>query len=359
MRTISIYLLVLATIFILQQTAAQEDYKQIVTELQQQKDKIIKQEKEALKFEVEAINKRLTKSQITAEEADNLKKRAAEKRALNIADRAAILDNKIGLLERNEGVLMPDIKTDSARATQIRIGIDIDGKPAKQFIFNRKIRSKELKYDRRTHSDFVLAVGLNNAIIDGQSLEDSPYKVGGSRFFEMGWQWRTRVFQNSNFLRFNYGVSFQFNGLKPKDNQYFVSDGTGQVQLEEFEFDLDKSKLRMDNLVFPLHLEFGPSKFKKTENTIRYSLRNQFRIGIGGYGGFNLGTRQKLKYERNGEKVKDKLKRGYNTSDFIYGLSAYAGFDGVLFYVKYDLNPIFQDALVEQRNISFGLRFDL
>ncbi|MFT6934914.1 MAG: hypothetical protein ACJAUQ_001305 [Maribacter sp.] len=359
MRTISIYLLALATLFIVQRTVAQEDYKQIVTELQLQKDKIIKQEKEALKFEVEEINKRLDKSQITTKEGDNLKKRAAEKRALNIADRTAIIDNKIALLERNEGVLMPDIKTESARATQIRVGIDLDGKPAEEFIFNRNIRNKEIKYDRRTHSDFILAVGLNNAIIDGQALEDSPYKVGGSRFFEFGWQWRTRVFQNSNFLRFNYGVSFQFNGLKPKDNQYFVPDRIGQVQLEEFEFDLDKSKLRMDNLVFPLHLEFGPSKLKKTENTIRYSLRNQFRIGIGGYGGFNLGTRQKLKYERNGKNVNDELKRGYNTSDFIYGLSAYAGFDGVLFYVKYDLNPIFQKAMVEQRNISLGFRFDL
>ncbi|MGB3152581.1 MAG: hypothetical protein WBB27_18135, partial [Maribacter sp.] len=195
--------------------------------------------------------------------------------------------------------------------------------------------------------------------IDGESLDETPYKVGGSRFFEMGWQWRTRVFNNSNFLRFNYGFSFQFNGLKPKDNQYFVANENGQTVLEEFDIELDKSKLRMDNLVFPVHFEFGPSKFRKTDETIRYSLHNQFRLGLGGYGGFNLGTRQKLKYDRNGENVKDKLKRGYNTSNFVYGLSAYAGFDGVLLYIKYDLNPIFKDALVEQRNISLGLRFDL
>jgi len=115
----------------------------------------------------------------------------------------------------------------------------------------------------------------------------------------------------------------------------------------------------MDNLVFPVHFEFGPSKFKESENKVRYSLRNQFRVGLGGYGGFNLGTRQKLKYDRNGENVKDKLKREYNTTNFVYGLSAYAGFDGVLLYLKYDLNPIFKDAEIEQRNISLGLRFDL
>lgn len=354
------YYLALFLIVFLENIQAQEIDQETqikVEQLKVGKEEIIKQEKEALKFEVEEINKRLSKGQISTEEADMLKKRAAEKRAMNIADRTAIANTKISLLERNEGILMPDIQTDSTKATQIRIGVDIDGKPVEEFIFDRK--NNDLKYDRRTYSDFVIAVGLNNAIIDGQSLEETPYKVGGSRFFELGWQWRTRVFENSNFLRLNYGIAFQFNGLKPKDNQYFATDADGQTVLEEFAFELDKSKLRMDNLIFPVHFEFGPSKVKKTENTIRYSLRNQFRVGLGGYGGFNLGTRQKLKYDRDGENVKDKLNRGYNTSDFIYGVSAYAGFDGVLLYVKYDLNPIFQDAAIEQRNISLGLRFDL
>ena len=218
---------------------------------------------------------------------------------------------------------------------------------------------KELKYDRRTYSDFVIAIGLNNVIMEGQSIQDTPYKVGGSRFFELGWQWRTRVFKNSNFMRLNYGVSFQFNGLKPKNDQYFVLDSNNQAVLEEFDVDLDKSKFRMDNLVFPVHLEFGPSKYKKSDKTVRYSIHNKFRLGVGIYGGFNLATRQKLKYKRNGENIKEKFKRNYNTNDFVYGLSAYAGFDGALLYVKYDLNPIFKNAVVKQNNISLGLRFDL
>jgi len=46
----------------------------------------------------------------------------------------------------------------------------------------------------------VLAFGLNNAIVEGESFDDSPYKIGGSRFFEIGWAWKTRVFKNSNFF---------------------------------------------------------------------------------------------------------------------------------------------------------------
>ena len=333
---------------------AQESYEQKITSLKEQKERVTKQEKDALKQEVARINIRLENGNITAEEAKKLKEVAAKKRALNIEDRHAIIDNKIALLERNKGEILRDDKKFEIFEDGVGFSININDEPWMLFEGKNKIP----KYDRRTYSDMVIAIGLNNAIIDGQSLNDSPYKIGGSRFFELGWAWRTRVFRNSNFMRLNYGFSFQFNGLKPDDNQYFV-DNNGQTELQEFEFDLNKSKLRIDNLVFPLHFEFGPSKVRKTEDKIRYSLQNQFRIGIGGYGGFNLGTRQKLKYKSEGDSVKDKFKRSYNTNNLIYGLSAYAGFDGVLLYAKYDLNPIFKNAAIEQRNVSLGLRFDL
>lgn len=334
----------------------QEDYQKKIEALKIEKQRIIEQEKDALKFEVKDINQRLEDGDISESEAKTLKEEAAKRRALNIENRVAIIENKIAWLERNEGEVLMLTELDTLEGDRVRIGLLIDGKPA--VTFNSKRWKKEIKYDRRTYSDFVMAIGLNNALIEGQSLNDSPYKIGGSRFFEMGWQWRTRVFKNSNWLRFNYGFSFQFNGLKPDGNRIFVQEGD-QTVLEEFEYDLDKSKFRMDNLVFPVHFEVGPSRLKKTERTMRYSIRNQFRLGFGGYGGFSLGTRQKLKYNRDGENVKDKLKRDYNSSDLIYGVSGYMGFDGVLLYLKYDLNPIFKDADVKQNNISLGLRFDI
>ncbi|QWX84188.1 hypothetical protein H0I23_00625 [Cellulophaga sp. HaHaR_3_176] len=351
-----LYIAILYFGFLTQNVLGQEDYKSKIINLNNLKSEITLQEKEALKAEVASIMKRVDTKEITEKEAQQLKEDAAKKRALNIENRLSIVDNEIALLERN-GDRMLVLPTGSK--VEINFGSKDGGDDR---LFGLKIDSDEnknkLQYDRRTSSDFVIAVGLNNAIIDNQSLDDSPYEIGGSRFFEMGWQWRTRVFKNTNFMRFNYGFSFQFNGLKAKDNQYFVVNN-GQTILEEFQYDLDKSKLRMDNLVFPIHFEFGPSKLTKTDKTIRYDVYKKFRFGIGGYGGFNLSTRQKLKYEIDGDKVKDKLKRGYNTSNLIYGLSAYAGFGGTQLYVKYDLNPIFKDAIVEQRNVSLGLRFDL
>lgn len=311
--------------------------------LKASKEQIIVEEKEALKKEVEAIMARQDANEITSEKAAILKKEAAERRALNIENRIAIIDNKIALLERN-----------GEDSSENKVSIFSDGKT----IDIQLGAPKERKYDLRTTSDLVFAVGLNNVITEGESLDDSDFKIGGSRFAELGWAWKTRVFKESNWLRVKYGFSFQFNGLKPTDNRYYVENGE-QTDLEVYPLDLKKSKFRQDNLVFPVHFEFGPSEKEEKENYFRYNTHNKLKFGIGGYAGFNLSSRQKLKFKENGEDVKLKLKDDYNTNNFIYGVSAYLGWRGTALYAKYDLNPIFKDNPIEQRNVSLGLRFDM
>lgn len=324
-----------------------------IEELKKLKEAIKDEEREFLKVEVEAINLRFEKGEITEAEADILKKEVAKKRALNIENRIAIINNKIDLLMRNEDGYQTD---DDGEVS--KIGFNFGNEEDSFAGIKIKNKNKPKKYDLRTSSDFVLAFGLNNAIIEGEKLDDSPYKFGGSRFFEIGWAWKTRVFKNSNFMRLKYGYSFQINGLKPNDNQYFVQQGN-QTVLQEFPEELKKSKLSITNLVFPVHFEFGPSKRIDRDTYFRYSTHNQFKIGIGGYAGFNIGTRQKLKYDLDGERVKDKQKRGFNTTNLVYGISGYVAIDEVALYVKYDLSPIFKDQAIKQNNISIGIRFDM
>lgn len=356
MRIIITYLLTACSFLCGYYLTAQEDetLKVKIEQLEQKKQDVEQSEREALKNEVERINQQLNNEEISFEQAQTLKKEAAELRAKNIENKVAIIENQIALLKRNGNY---NLNSETSSVELAIGGRDEEGNLLFGVQYNSGDQDKVV-YDRRTYGDPVIAFGLNNAITEGQSIEDSPYKIGGSRFFEIGWAWRTRVFKNSNFLRLHYGASFQFNGLKPVDNQYFVLND-GSAALQEFDQKLSKSKFRMDNLVLPFHLEFGPSKLERTNEKMRYDIHNQFRFGIGGYAGVNLGTRQKLKYELDGEKVKDKIKRDYNTSNFVYGLSAYMGFDSVLLYAKYDLNPIFKDAVNKQRNISVGLHLDL
>jgi hypothetical protein len=344
------------------QVQGQEAYQKKIKELKEQRELVVKQEKEALKNAITAIEARLEAGKITEEEAKQLKEAEAERRALNIKNRQAIIDNEIALLERNEGEVIAMKDSVSKKTKTIVIEYPDEDDDCEFFGIGCDYWDwdwdRHSRYDRRTFSDLVIAFGFSNADVEGLSLEASPYKLAGSRFFEIGWTWRTRVLQNSNWLRFHYGFSFQFNGIKPEGNQYFVNED-GQTTLQEFEFPLDKSKFRMDNLVVPVHFEVGPSRRRVSEHGVRYSLKNQFRFGFGGYGGLNIGARQKLKYRVDGDKKKDKLKGGYNTSDLIYGLSTYMGIDGFLLYFKYDLNPIFQDAEVEQNFIAFGVRLDI
>ena len=67
--------------------------------LEATKERIIEEEKEALKSTVENINERLELGQLDEAEANRLKQQAAEKHALNIENKLAIVDNKIALLQ--------------------------------------------------------------------------------------------------------------------------------------------------------------------------------------------------------------------------------------------------------------------
>lgn len=315
--------------------------------LENLKKTIQEQEREFLKKEVEFINQRLDKGEISAEEAEQLKAEAAKKRALNIENRMAIVENKIALLKRNETDYNDDLDE------SVSFGISL----GKFTGININSNNKPKRYDKRTTSDLVFAIGFNNAIGDGQKIGDN-YTFLTSGFVELGWAWKTRVFKDNNAVRLKYGFSFQWNKLSPKDDRYFVQDGN-TTTLEVFPSELKESEFRITNLVFPVHFEFGPSTKIERKNYYRYSTKRHLKIGIGGYAGFNIGTQQKLRFEENGDRVKQKIRRNYNATPFVYGLSGYIGYGTLGLYVKYDLNPMFENQSFDQHNLSMGFRFDL
>ncbi|MEH6535396.1 MAG: hypothetical protein V7719_03310 [Psychroserpens sp.] len=356
MNTITKYVVLLTLCLIVNNVNAQETKNDsIVIDKIDSKIKLFEQlkmtiqdeEREFLKTEVELINQQLEKGEITETEAERLKKEAAKKRALNIENRLAIIDNKIALLKRNEAFY------DDNPSESVNFGVSIGEFTG--FTFNSKNRPR--KYDKRTTSDLVFAIGFNNAIGDGQKIGDD-YTFLSSGFVELGWAWKTRLFKESNAVRLKYGFSFQWNKLTPKDDRYFVQDGN-TTTLEAFPSDLKESEFRITNLVVPIHFEFGPSRKRERKNHFRYSTSKLFKVGIGGYAGFNIGTQQKLRFEEGGDRVKQKIRRNYNATPFVYGLSAYVGYGGIGLYAKYDLSPMFKDQSFDQHNLSMGLRFDL
>jgi 23S rRNA pseudoU1915 N3-methylase RlmH len=300
-------------------------------QLKAQKKAIKAKEKHELKKEVEKIERELKKGKITRAGAKRNKQAAAEKHAKNIEDQLNIIDAEIALIKRNGG-------KNEGRDYYKNMTYLTTCHPD---------TIKTITHPHRTHSHFIVAFGLDNAVGKSQSLNDSPYRVGGSRFFEIGYEFST-VLIKSGYLRFNYGIDFQFNGLKPTGNRYFVRKGD-QAKLEHFPYNLRKAKLRQDNFVIPMYVEIGP-----TDKTYR---AKRFKLGLGGYAGLNLRTIQKLKYHRDGHHIKRREAFSPTTNNFIYGLGAYVGYNIVELYFKYDLNAIFRDNPVAEHNVTFGLRF--
>lgn len=316
----------------------------------QAKETIIQKEKDALKIEVENINIRLENGDITEAEAEKLKEQAADKHARNIENRLNILENTIELADRNVDEQGKETKSG------IFVGWDEE---KNDFVIRTSGKSKEKKkrYDFRTETGVYLSWGFLDLVGDDDSYGNTPMSVGRSNSFEVGINQVTRVFKKSNFMRIKYGLSAQWNKLTPRGNMYLV-DENGINTLEQFPTELRKSELRFTNIVIPVYFEFGPSKKIESGNYIRFSTAKQFKIGFGGYGGLNVGAMQKLKYKEDGKKTKQKIKKDYNTTDFVYGVGAYIGYDAFSLFAKYDLSPLFENQPVDKNLLSVGLRLD-
>jgi hypothetical protein len=197
-------------------------------------------------------------------------------------------------------------------------------------------------------------------VTDG-AVAHSDYRYLKSTFFEWGVTHNTRIMKDNNLLHFKYGVSFMYNNLNATDERYFVVNGD-QTQLATFPTHLRTKDTYFKNVyvTVPLHLEFDFTKdgTDKDGNKIFKSHRG-FRFGLGGFVGYNINSKQFLSYEVNGYRINERQKGNWNVNDWNYGLSAYAGCGSTSLYIKYDLNPLFKNNVVDQNNISLGVRLDL
>ncbi|MBK9256280.1 MAG: hypothetical protein IPM42_12395 [Saprospiraceae bacterium] len=336
-------------LFTLSAATGQGTFEKRIKSISDHIEKINKEEREVLKNEVDAINDKLDAGTINRDEASTLKLQAAEQSAARIATKVAPFEEEIQDLVKQKAEGKFSNETTVIESDDQRIKIEFSP------------RWKEKKRGQpRTTSQFVFAFGRNNLVTDGDfnSISDSDFRFGNSRFYEWGLTYKTRIFANNNFLHFKYGLSLIYNNLRPTDNRYFVENGN-QTELAQFPEQLTKEVyFRNIQLVLPLHLEFDFGKKKVNDDKVVFKTQKTVRAGLGGYAGFNLRTRQILHYRQGNNDVYQKIKGDYNTNSFIYGLGAYIGYKDISFYTKYDLNNLFRNNPVDQNNISFGLRFD-
>lgn len=341
MKNFTIYLVILIFLFV-SKVLGQETFESKAKKIANKIEKVTKEEKAALKDEVEAVNVQLSEGKITQEQADKRKKELAEARAVIIEEKVTLAQNELSDLVQQK----------------------VDGKIKEQDTTHTYIIRWDPKRDRdsihgekRTTSQFVFAMGLNNMMVDGK-LQDSNYSFIGSHFYEWGFTYNSRLLKNNNLLHAKYGLSLMYNNIRPTDNRSFVVNGD-QTVLQTNAINLDESRFRNVYIVLPVHLEFDFSKPKVSNGKTYFRTHQSFRFGIGGYAGINVKSKQILKYDQDDLDYKTTIKGDYNVNNFIYGLSSYIGYRAFSLYAKYDLNPLFKNNLVKENNISLGIRLDL
>ncbi len=351
MRNFTIYLALLLCLFA-SKMVAQETFESKAKAIANKIENITKEEKEALKVEVEEVNVQFEKGTITKAQADQKKQDLAQARATIIENKVAVAQEELkDLVQQKVNGKIADSKTNDSSTVRI-------GKRLVLTFENDTIRRKKhYEYrEKRTTSQFVFALGLNNVVTDG-SVENSDFKFMGSHFYEWGLTYNTRIAKNNNLLHLKYGVSVMYNDLRPTQNKIFVVNGD-QTNLETSPINLKSSRFRNVYLVAPLHLEFDFTEKKVKDGKTYFRTHESFRFGIGGYAGVRIKSKQKTEYKIDDIDYDVKAKGDFNASNFIYGLSTYIGYGETSLYLKYDLNPLFQDNAIKQNNVSLGLRFD-
>ena len=345
----------------------QKIFEKEVSKISKEIENITKIQKDSLKTKVAKIQTRLDQGKITKTTAASLKNEAASYHAKRIEEQVSEQEQLLQKLvqEKTNGNIasMEDTnRTFQIGKTTFRLSVDSEdeGSIDMDLDEDRKSRKKEPKY-RRTTSQFVFAMGVNNVLQDHEisSLNHSEYQFWRSHFYEIGYTRKMRIDKTPSQLYFKYGLSFLWNNLRPTNNQQHLVEGESTLLVTRIYENLSESRLRHVQMIFPIHLEWDLSKNRiNNDGYVGDRSNRSFRFGIGGFVGFKLGTRQYLEYKNNeGVAIEEVQYDNFNMNTVNYGLSSYIGYKSTSLYVKYDLNPLFKNTTV--RNISLGVRLDL
>ena len=325
-------------------------------------ERIKNEVKEELKDNIKTINKKLDEREITQDKAEKQKKKIAEQKAKNIGERQEIARLFFQYAQRNNMDNICEIELPVRKEDYEEWVCHIENKESenKGWPFDWPQLTNSGEEYSVVHSRLILGFGFNNTFTEDDFLSNNNYDNFSSRYFEIGWEWSRRILKEANWFRFNYGLSFQFNGFKQDNDFIFVENGK-QTELQDSGRDLDKSKFRMTNIIIPLHIELNNSmKVKKPDTAKRRTFTQpDFKFGFGGFLGINTANMQKLKYEQNGNDFKLKEKGDFNVERFLFGLSTYVGFDDVQLFGQYNLNPVFSDNSTNEHNFQIGIRLEL
>ncbi|QSE96023.1 hypothetical protein [Fulvivirga lutea] len=211
-------------------------------------------------------------------------------------------------------------------------------------------------------------LGTNNYLSDGKFPEesDAQYAVRpwGSWYVGINSIYQTNV-KGRFYIEWGPGISWY--NFKFQDDRTRITEVDGVttfIQDPDLTRDYKKSKLTASFINFtavPM-FQFGQKRERRSSNFSSLSNWNKinigrsyggFRMGVGGYAGFRLGSHSKVKLE-GGDK--DKERDNFNLNNFRYGVRVQMGFRGTDLFFNYDMNELFTEDKGPKLNaFSFGI----
>jgi len=295
---------------------------------------IVIQEKLAMESEVSKVDEDLENGLISDSLAGNLK-----------ADIALRFSERI-----NSGI--ENLKFDLDEIIKQQVQYSIMNTDVEKLKEEQKSKVEEWHYKPKNEMTGYLSYGMITlSDSDNQKLNDHLAYSSGIDF---GFLYHRQFSQTSPFV-FLTGAYLSWRTIRFDDNYFLTRNSEGLVDLNQYEHNLDKSKLRATYIMIPLGIKYSTAGLKtKNEETYRNPDKG---IGIAAnvYGGFRISTNHIV--EGREVDYRDK-KTNYELNNFAYGGQLTLSIYNWNFFVRQEFSPYFNDGTFDDRKmLQFGINF--
>jgi hypothetical protein len=232
--------------------------------------------------------------------------------------------DKIVIIEE-EAIIEPensyanDAQTDPSVMTEEEQGLTPPPPPAESMVdkFNPL---------KKMRSSLIVETGINNFNKIGNSLSIDPkVNSGGS------WYWNFAFMKqivSSKAFDLELGFAYQRNRFKFSNDVALVAETDQLSKFEQIANASEDPKLIVSYLNIPLLASVKLSK--------------NFKIIFGGFGGYRVGTSQKIATKTDIEEIEQNRKSNYGLNDWNYGVKAGLGFNNFDVIAQYHLSNLFE-----------------